>query len=63
MAGVDAQVDLIHGEQGFTLQARLVVSLPDIESDTALQLIEAANQNCPYSKATRANIPVSITLA
>lgn len=63
MAGVDAQVDLIHGEQGFTLQARLVVSLPDIEPDTALQLIEAANQNCPYSKATRANIPVSITLA
>jgi Ohr subfamily peroxiredoxin len=62
-AGVNAQVDLIHAEQGFFLQARLVVSLPDIDADIALQLIEAAHQNCPYSKATRTNIDVSITLA
>ncbi|CAI8774251.1 Organic hydroperoxide resistance protein [Pseudomonas sp. IT-347P] len=61
-ACVDAQVDLAHGEQGFFLQVRLVVSLPDIEAETALQLIELAHQNCPYSKATRDNIDVSITL-
>ena len=62
-AAVDAQVDLLHGEQGFFLQAHLLVSLPDIEADTAQQLIEAAHQNCPYSKATRRNIEVSFTLA
>lgn len=62
-AGVDAQIDLVHGEHGFALQARFAVSLPDIEAETAMQLIEAAHQNCPYSKATRGNIPVRITLA
>ncbi|MBZ9781489.1 organic hydroperoxide resistance protein [Pseudomonas sp. REP124] len=61
-ASVDAQVDLMHGEQGFFLQARLAVSLPDIAADIARQLIEAAHQNCPYSKATRANIDVSLSL-
>lgn len=58
---VDAQVDLGHGEQGFFLQARLAVSLPGLETDVAQQLIEAAHQNCPYSKATRGNIDVTIT--
>ncbi|WP_438301462.1 organic hydroperoxide resistance protein [Pseudomonas sp. NMS19W] len=62
-AGVEAQVDLMHAEHGFFLQARLAVSLPEIEPEVALQLIEAAHQNCPYSKATRSNINVSITLA
>ncbi|KQW28531.1 MULTISPECIES: organic hydroperoxide resistance protein [Pseudomonas] len=62
-AAVDAQVDLVHGEQGFFLQARLAVSLPGIEMDVAQQLIEAAHQNCPYSKATRRNIDVSLSIA
>lgn len=60
---VDAQVDLVHGEQGFFLQARLEVSLPGLEADVAQQLIDAAHQNCPYSKATRGNLGVSIRLA
>ncbi|ROM67256.1 peroxiredoxin [Pseudomonas brassicacearum] len=62
-AAVDAQVDLVHGEQGFFLQARLAVSLPDIELAVAQQLIDAAHQNCPYSKATRTNIDVSVSIA
>lgn len=62
-AAVDAQIDLVHGEQGFFLQARLAVSLPDIAPDIARQLIDAAHQNCPYSKATRSNIDVDIALA
>lgn len=62
-AAVDAQVDLAHGSQGFFLQARMQVSLPDIEPDVALQLIDAAHQNCPYSKATRQNINVTFTIA
>jgi Ohr subfamily peroxiredoxin len=62
-AAIDAQVDLLHGEQGFFLQVRLFVSLPDIETNIAQQLIDAAHQNCPYSKATRGNIDVSLTIA
>ncbi|WP_460122443.1 organic hydroperoxide resistance protein [Pseudomonas sp. S2_C03] len=61
-AAVDAQIDLMHGEQGFFLQARLAVSLPEIAPDIARQLIEAAHQNCPYSKATRRNIDVDLRL-
>lgn len=62
-ASVDAEVDLGHGEHGFFLQARLTVSLPGLEPDAAQLLVEAAHQNCPYSKATRGNISVVIALA
>ncbi|MFK3794891.1 organic hydroperoxide resistance protein [Pseudomonas sp. NPDC088444] len=58
---VDAQVDLGHGEHGFFLQARLAVSLPGLDATIAQQLIDAAHQNCPYSKATRGNIDVTLT--
>jgi osmotically inducible protein OsmC len=61
-ASVVAEVDLGHGEQGFFLQARLSVSLPELDLPIAQQLIDAAHQNCPYSKATRGNIDVAISL-
>ncbi|MFY1663565.1 organic hydroperoxide resistance protein [Pseudomonas sp. Pseu.R1] len=58
---VGAQVDLGHGEHGFFLQARLAVSLPGLDATIAQQLIDAAHQNCSYSKATRGNIDVTLT--
>ena len=60
---VSAEIDLGQGADGYFLQARLTVSLPGIDRDTALALIDAAHQTCPYSKATRGNIDVAITLA
>jgi organic hydroperoxide reductase OsmC/OhrA len=60
---VDAEVDLGTGTGGYFLQARLTVSLPGLASDVAQSVIEYAHQNCPYSKMTRGNIDVSITLA
>ena len=59
---VDAQVDLVHGEQGFFLRARLAVSLPGLEGEVANELIEAARQNCPYSKAMRNGLDLAVTL-
>lgn len=59
---VDAEVDLGTAGNAFFLQARLYVSLPGLETETAVQLIEAAHQTCPYSKATRGNIAVTIEL-
>jgi Ohr subfamily peroxiredoxin len=59
---VSAEVDLVQGSDGYALQARLNVSLPGIDRDVAQQLIDAAHQTCPYSKATRGNIDVVITL-
>ena len=57
---VDAEVDLATVEGGFSLQARLNVSLPGLTYEQAKIVIEAAHQTCPYSKATRGNINVVI---
>ncbi|TCN33708.1 organic hydroperoxide resistance protein [Sinorhizobium americanum] len=59
---VDAEVDLRHGAGSYSLQARLNVSLPGIDRDTAEALVERAHQTCPYSKATRGNIDVAINI-
>jgi Ohr subfamily peroxiredoxin len=59
---VNAEIDLGRGDEGFFLQARLTVSLPGVDSATAQSLVDAAHQTCPYSKATRGNIDVAITL-
>lgn len=60
---VDAEVDLCSGEGGFFLQARLNVSLPGLPRDKAQAVIEAAHQLCPYSKLSRGNINVTVSLA
>jgi Ohr subfamily peroxiredoxin len=59
---VDAEVDLGTGGGGYFLQARLNVSLPGLERSVAQSIVDAAHQTCPYSKATRGNIDVTINL-
>ncbi|AJC15497.1 organic hydroperoxide resistance protein [Pandoraea sputorum] len=59
---VDAEVDLANEDGAYFLKARLNVSLPGLERDVALSLIDAAHQTCPYSKATRNNIDVELNL-
>lgn len=59
---VDTEVDLASGEDGYSLRARLNVSLPGVDPDTARALVDGAHQHCPYSKATRGNIPVEVNL-
>jgi len=49
-------------DSGYFLQARLNVSLPGIDRETAQALTDAAHQTCPYSKATRGNIDVVIAI-
>jgi len=59
---VYAEVDLGTSGGAFLLQARLNVSLPGLDRDTAQALVDAAHQTCPYSKTTRGNIDVVINL-
>lgn len=59
---VDAQVDLVNTDGAFSLQARLNVSIPGVDRETGQAIIEGAHEVCPYSKATRGNIDVTITL-
>lgn len=60
---VDAQVDLGTAAGGYLIQARLNVNLPGIEHEVAQALVEAAHQECPYSKATHGNINVVTNVA
>ncbi|MCX2715705.1 organic hydroperoxide resistance protein [Mycolicibacterium sp. J2] len=59
---VDAEVDLVNTDGGFSLQARLNVTIPGVDRDVAQKIIDAAHEVCPYSKATRGNIPVTVSL-
>ncbi len=59
---IDAEVDLNQGDGGFFLKARLNVSIPGVERSVAQEIVNEAHQVCPYSKATRGNIAVTINL-
>jgi lipoyl-dependent peroxiredoxin len=59
---IDAEVDLHSGDDGYSLSARLNISLPGLERDVAQALAEAAHQICPYSKAIRGNIDVALNI-
>lgn len=59
---VDAEVDLVTRDDAFFLRARLNVNLPGLPRDTAQAVADAAHQICPYSKATRGNIDVTIAV-
>lgn len=45
---------------GFGLAVELEAKLPELSREEAQALVDAAHQVCPYSNATRGNIPVSI---
>jgi len=59
---IDAEIDLITADDAFFLRARLNVSVPGVDRDVAQELVDAAHGICPYSKATRGNIDVTLTL-
>jgi osmotically inducible protein OsmC len=59
---IDAEVDLGTNAGGYVLRARLNVSLPGLDREVAQALVDAGHQTCPYSKATRGNIDVTINL-
>lgn len=60
---IDAEVDLGMAGEEFQLQARLHVGVPGLDASQARALVEAAHRICPYSKATRGNIDVRISVA
>jgi Ohr subfamily peroxiredoxin len=69
-AGVDAtdssvsvEIDLVKSDSGFGLQAAITGDLPGVDRDVAADLLEQAHRRCPYSKAIRGNVDVSLKLA
>ena len=66
-AGVDASgaqvtANIGFGPEGdsFAITADLEVSIPGVNLEQAQELTDAAHQVCPYSKATRGNVPVTV---
>ncbi|ROO89360.1 Ohr subfamily peroxiredoxin [Actinocorallia herbida] len=61
-ASVTAEVGLKpNGSGGFGLEVALRAELPDaLSEEDGTRLLEATHQVCPYSNATRGNIPVSL---
>ena len=59
---IDAEVDLGQSGSDYGIAARLNISLPGIPHDVARELVDAAHQVCPYSRATCGNIEVAINL-
>jgi len=59
---VDAQIDLNIADGAYFLRARLDVSLPGVDRQTARTLVDMAHGICPYSKATRGNIEVALNV-
>lgn len=61
---ITSEITLTHGDDGeFTLSATLNPVLGGVDEHTARELAEAAHRICPYSKATRDNIPVTINVS
>ena len=60
---IDAEIDLNQGSDGYSLGARLNVSLPDLDRALAQELVDAAHGLCPYSKALKGSICIFTTLA
>jgi organic hydroperoxide reductase OsmC/OhrA len=48
---------------GFGLEVRLDVALPKADAEAAASVVRGAHRVCPYSNATRGNIPVTLAVA
>lgn len=65
--GVDTSESVVEAAVGFgpegdsfAITVDLTARIPGVDADTAQQLVEAAHEVCPYSKATRGNVPVTV---
>ncbi len=59
---VTATISFNTEEDGAFLEAMLDAYLPTVDKQTGEDLINAAHEICPYSKATRDNITVHLNL-
>jgi Ohr subfamily peroxiredoxin len=60
---IDSAVSLVQdGERGFAVAVELHGNLPGVDPEKAAELMHTAHKVCPYSKATRGNIDVTLFL-
>ena len=61
-AKVTCAVTIDKDEVSFGLKVELKVSLPGADKQKVQALVEDAHKICPYSRATRGNVPVTLTV-
>ena len=61
-AKVTCEVTLDKDETSFALSVELKVSIPGADREKVQALVEDAHRICPYSRATRNNVPVKLTV-
>jgi Ohr subfamily peroxiredoxin len=62
-AKVTVSVGIDKDATSFGLKADIKLSIPGADKDKLEALLMDAHEICPYSKATRGNIPVTLTVA
>ena len=60
---IDAEVDLGPVGEAFGIAVRMTIHLPGMDKAAAEKLVHDADLVCPYSHATRNNIPQTLTVA
>ena len=60
---VEVEVDLGLGGADYYLQGRITLVVPGLDVALATEIAHAADAICPYSKATRGNIDVTLSVA
>lgn len=61
-AHITAEVALNKDETSFALAVDLKIRIPGVDEAKAKEIAEDAHKICPYSKATRGNINVTLTI-
>jgi lipoyl-dependent peroxiredoxin len=49
-------------DDGFGLAVEMTVSIPGVSPEQTREVVELAHEFCPYSKATRGNVEVTLTV-
>ena len=62
-SSITARVGLGIDGQAFGIAVTLVGQLPTLDPEAARTLMDDAHQVCPYSRATRGNVDVTLDLA
>ncbi|MEY8446679.1 Ohr family peroxiredoxin [Enterococcus ratti] len=63
-SSVKATVSLLnHGDADFTIEVVLSVYIKEMSKEEAMKLVEEADKVCPYSKALRGNVNVTLEIS